>query len=60
MECAMLLCSRFVGFELRRGSTLIYTAAVSVTVILAVLLLVWCCLQQDVDDDDDSVHQNLS
>jgi len=52
------MCFRFVGFELRRGSTLLYTAVVSVTVVLVVLLLVWCCLQPDVDDD--SVHQNLS
>jgi len=49
----------FVGFELRRGSTLMYTAVVSVTVVLAVLLLVWCGLQHDADADD-SVHQNLS
>ena len=56
----MHLCFRFVGFELCRGSTLLYTSAVGMTVVLVILLLVWCCLQQDADDDYDSVHQNLS
>jgi len=54
----MCACCRFVGFQLGRGSTLLYTSLVSVVVVLVVLLLVWCCLQQDTDND--SVHQNLS
>jgi len=55
----MCVYFRFVGFQLGRGSTLLYTSVMSVTVVLVVLLLLWCCLQQEAGSDD-SVHQNLS
>jgi hypothetical protein len=55
----IIICPEgYIGFEIQKGSTLLYMVSVTVTVMLAVLLLMWCCIQQD--SDAVWIQQNLN